>query len=369
MQTPGTMRIHSAQASATRALLPFPEGWYFVASRDQLRNGKLVHKTWLGEEIVVWSDDRGRVCMAEAYCPHLGSSLAPEAGAKICAGRLVCPFHGFQYDTTGQCVATPYAPPPRSARLKLYETRDYAGMIFGWWGLGGRPAQWHLPEAPQTDSGWSDIRHTTLRFPGHPQETTENAVDLAHLRYVHGYENVHRTARLKTDGAYLLSCFDFMGTYRVAGLMGVSFDISSVTHVYGLGFSQVEFEERNIGYRARLWVLSTPVDGTSLDLTLATHVGNLERPKRAIVGLRFLPLPARLKLINRFALQKATRYVEEDVLIWSRKRYVARPLLNRADGEIVAYRRHCEQFYADRSRRDDRMLVSQQAMAKDPRRS
>ena len=345
------------QASSAAARSPFPEGWYFVANSAELADGKLVHKTWLGEEVVVWRDDRGRVCMAEAYCPHLGSSLAPETGAKVCAGRLVCPFHGFEFDTTGRCVATPYAPPPQTARLKLYETRDYAGMIFGWWGLGGRPAQWRLPEAPQPDSGWSDIRHTTLRFPGHPQETTENAVDLAHLRYVHGYDNVRRTARLEIDGAHLLSCFDFMGAYRVAGAIKGSFDVCSATHVYGLGFSLVDFEERSIGYRARLWVLSTPVDGTSIDLTLATQVGDLERPKRAIAGLRFLPLAARLKLMNRFTLGKAVRYVDEDVVIWSRKRYVERPLLNRADGEIVAYRRWCEQFYREQDRRDERLIV------------
>ena len=351
------MRIQPTQAGSTAEQSPFPEGWYFVASRAELATDKLIHKTWLGEEVVVWCDDQGRVCMAEAYCPHLGSSLAPETGAKVCAGRLVCAFHGFQYDTSGQCVATPYAPPPKTARLRLYETRDYAGMIFGWWGLGGRPAQWHLPEAPEPVSGWSDIRHTTLRFPGHPQETTENSVDLAHLRYVHGYENVNRTAKLAIDGAYLLSCFNFMGTYRVAGVLGVTFDVASVTHVYGLGFSQVDFEERSIGYRARLWVLSTPVDGKSIDLTLATHVGDFERPKRAIIGLSFLPLPARLKLMNRFALWKAAKYVEEDIVIWSRKRYVERPLLNRADGEIVAYRRYCEQFYKEQAQRDERRIV------------
>lgn len=336
---------------------PFPEGWYFVASREELASGKLIHKTWLGQEIVAWSDEQGRVCMAEAYCPHLGSSLAPEVGTRICAGRLVCPFHGFEYDTSGQCVATPYAPPPRTARLKLYETRDYLGMIFGWWGLGGRPAQWQLPEAPEREDGWSDIRLNTLRFPGHPQETTENSVDLAHLRYVHGYDNVHRTARLKIDGAYLRSCFDFMGTFRLGGAITMPFDVASITHVHGLGFSQVDFEERSIGYSARLWVLSTPVDGTSIDLALATHVGNLERPKRPVLGLKFLPLPVRLKLMNRFTLWKATKYVEEDVVIWKRKRYVNRPRLNRSDGEIVAYRRYCEQFYEDRGRLDDRLLA------------
>ena len=68
-------------------LSPFPEGWYFVASRQAVLKAKLIQKTWMGENVVVWCDDDGRVCVAEAYCPHLGSDLGPDAGGRICAGR------------------------------------------------------------------------------------------------------------------------------------------------------------------------------------------------------------------------------------------------------------------------------------------
>ena len=99
---------------------PFPEGWYFVASRQSLRKTKLIRKTWMGEEIVAWSDEDGRVCVSEAYCAHLGSDLGPAAGGRIRAGRLVCPFQGYEYDASGQCVATPYADPPRTAKLRVF---------------------------------------------------------------------------------------------------------------------------------------------------------------------------------------------------------------------------------------------------------
>ena len=89
----------------------FPEGWYFVASRKSILREKLIEKTWLGEEIVVWCDEAGRVCVADAVCPHLGSYLGPEVGGKVCNGRLVCPFHGFEYDATGNAL------PLRTPRL------------------------------------------------------------------------------------------------------------------------------------------------------------------------------------------------------------------------------------------------------------
>ena len=146
----------------------------------------------MGEKIVIWWDDNGRLCVAEATCPHLGSDLGPAAGGRVRNGHLICPFHGFEYDATGRCVATPFAPAPESAKLRVFHTREVSGLVFAWWGSDGRPPQWSLPDDPPAGPHWSELGFRTIRFPGHPQETTENAVDMAHLRYVHGYDNVSR---------------------------------------------------------------------------------------------------------------------------------------------------------------------------------
>ncbi|MDE2964876.1 MAG: Rieske 2Fe-2S domain-containing protein, partial [Acidobacteriota bacterium] len=61
-------------------LHPFPEGWYFVASRRSILKDKLIRKTWMGVEIIAWSDGEGKICVAEAVCPHLGADLGPAAG-------------------------------------------------------------------------------------------------------------------------------------------------------------------------------------------------------------------------------------------------------------------------------------------------
>ena len=73
---------------------PFPEGWYFVASRADIQRERIFRKLWMGESIVVWCDEEGRICVAESHCPHLGSDLGPDAGGRVCEGRLICPFHG-----------------------------------------------------------------------------------------------------------------------------------------------------------------------------------------------------------------------------------------------------------------------------------
>ena len=324
---------------------PFPEGWYFVATRGDLRNSEVIEKQWMGEDIVVWCDDAGAVCVAEAYCPHLGSHLGPDSGGQVCEGRLVCPFHGYEFDATGQCVATPFAAPPRSARLRTFQTREICGMIFAWWGVAGRDPQWQLPAEEPDQAGWSGIKLHTMRFPGHPQETTENAVDIAHLRYVHGYHNVDGDYPVLVDGPRLESRFDFSRAQSIAGIGSITLNASARAGVFGLGYSFVEGHEHSIGMDFRLWVLSTPVDGRLIELTLAGQIGEMRDPKRPIIGLRFLPTRLRAPLMNRIfgAFQKVD--VQQDVVIWSRKRYQPRPRLCRSDGEIMTYRGYCRQFY------------------------
>ena len=329
-------------------LHPFPEGWYFVASRRSILKEKLIQKTWLGKQIVAWYDREGRICVAESVCPHMGSELGPATGGRVRNGCLVCPFHGFTYDTTGQCVATPFAPAPKSAKLEVFETQEILGLVFAWWGSNGRPPQWSLPEDPPTGTDWGELEFRSMQFPGHPQETTENAVDLAHLRYVHGYGNVSRTASVSVEGACLESCFDFKRTQSIAGILSFVFDVSAVTHVFGLGYSFVQIHERSLGMDSRLWVLATPVDGKLIDLVLVGQLRELCKPKRPVIGMRFIPVSLRTRLMSKILASVQKHDVLQDVAIWSRKRYRLRPGLCRSDGEIAVYRRYCEQFYPDR---------------------
>ncbi len=324
---------------------PFPEGWYFVESRPVVTKAGLIQKTWMGENIVVWCDESGRACVAEAICPHLGSDLGPDAGGRVCEGRLVCPFHGFEFDATGQCVATPYAPPPRSARLRVFPTREIHGLIFAWWGIDGREPQWSLPEDPPDQGDWSGLQIRTTRFAGHPQETTENSVDIAHLRYVHGYGSVSRVDPLAIDGACLTSRFDFTTVRRVAKVGRLTLKISANARIFGLGFSLVEIYEHTVGMDMRLWILATPVDGTEIDLTQISQVREIRKPRRLIAGLGFLPTRWRAPAMNWFVASRQQEDVEQDVVIWGRKEYLPRPRLNRADGEITAFRNYCSQFY------------------------
>ena len=92
---------------------------------------------------------------------------------------------------------------------------------------------------------------------------------------------------------------------------------------------------------------ATPIDGELVEMTLVSQVRRLLRPKRPVVGMRFLPPRLRTRIMNKIIMAAQKRDVLQDVVIWGRKQYRPRPMLCRSDGEIGKYRRYCEQFYPD----------------------
>lgn len=181
---------------------------------------------------------------------------------------------------------------------------------------------------------------------GQVQQLAENSVDYGHLGYIHGYDSVTPVGSISIEGAYLRSSFEFKRARRVAG-MDVVYEVSTVAHLHGLGYSLVEIHEKTIEMHARYWVLATPVDSRRVELVLVNQVRQMRKPRRFIVGLRFLPMKLRHKVLNQILLSQQKRDVRQDVVIWERMRYRHRPRLCRADGPIGTYRQYCRQFYPD----------------------
>ena len=325
----------------SQSLDPFPDGWYLIGPSEDIRANKLVEKTWMGEEIVVWRGGDGVVCVADAFCPHLGAHLGPSTGGRLRDGNLVCPFHGFEYDSAGRCVATPTAPPPRLARLKCYDAKEAAGFVFAYHGRSADGAPWQLPDFDSTPYSRAIRR---LRFRGHPQTTSENSVDRAHLGHVHGYAKLEQTAPTEVDGPVLKSAYSFTRPMLTRGLGWVTISVDISIRVWGLGISTVEIRSEG-GLLARQWVLATPVDGEVIDMWLAVDVRQL--PPRwwfkgvlASIGYRVAPW---------LFVNELVREVLKDAGIWGRQRYRAEPVLAAPDRDIVRFRRYCEQFYASES--------------------
>ena len=325
--------------SPARPLHPFPDGWYVIDLASNLKKEQLIEKTWMGKEIIVWRDRAGAVCVADAFCPHLGSHLGPSVGGMVRDGKLVCPFHGFEYDVSGKCVATRDAPPPRSARLKLYEVAEVNGFIFAYWDNAGCAPEWQIPDV--CPDGWEGRVLRRLRLKAHPQTTTENSVDLCHLAHVHGYRDLKQLAPTKIDGPFLSSSYEFKKGILTPGLRKLEIWTAIDVGVWGLGISTVEVHGYEPSMEVRLWIMATPVDGDHIDYSLAVD------PKDASNWLRLLPAFIRRRVIPKLLLNDLVLEVGRDAEIWSRQLYQPKPRLSRADGDLFRFRRYCEQFYGE----------------------
>ena len=172
--------------------------WYVVLESNEVRD-KPIGVTRLGEKLVFWRDQGGVVHAAVDRCPHRGAALS---AGKIQAGHLQCPFHGFEYDSSGKCVLIPAngrnGVIPSIMRLNSYPTHEAYGLIWLWW---GNPAPEDLPNPDFFDNLDETFYYSSAHDPwdAHYSRVIENQLDVVHLPFIHA-RTIGRGNRTLVDG-------------------------------------------------------------------------------------------------------------------------------------------------------------------------
>lgn len=323
-------------------LSPHPDGWYCIALSSELRTGIILTRTFMDREIILFRTASGSAVASSAYCPHLGAHLGQ--GGEIRGETVRCQFHGFCFDASGECTETGYGTKvPARARLRMYPVLERAGFVIAWFDNEDRPPAWTPPELDTR--GWSPTLSRLFDLRGHPQETSENSVDIKHFEVVHGYRDVQELRPAVPDGPYLSARYGMKrrSPFGSSRPVRIEFDV----HVHGLGYSVVDVEMVDMGLRSRQFVLATPTTGERIDLRIGLSLRNIERPARVHPLLALAPAPLVTWLIARVAMNGYAHDVRQDFAIWRHKEYVARPALAVGDGPIGTYRRWAQQFYPD----------------------
>jgi phenylpropionate dioxygenase-like ring-hydroxylating dioxygenase large terminal subunit len=89
----------------------------------------------LSERLVAFRDSEGKLGLIDEFCAHRGVSLwfgrNEECG-------LRCPYHGWKFDTTGQCVEVPSEPAESGyaakIKLKSYPLIEKGGVLWTYMG-------------------------------------------------------------------------------------------------------------------------------------------------------------------------------------------------------------------------------------------
>ncbi|MGA1520135.1 MAG: Rieske 2Fe-2S domain-containing protein, partial [Burkholderiaceae bacterium] len=73
----------------------------------------------LGQDLLLWRDAQGNFALVDRACPHRGADLA---FARYEPQGIRCPFHGWQFDASGQCVETPGEPSGSTLCQRIRQT-------------------------------------------------------------------------------------------------------------------------------------------------------------------------------------------------------------------------------------------------------
>ena len=156
--------------------------WHPIGFTKELKD-RPKRKRLLGEDLVLFQDEQGRLGLLGLRCPHRGTSL--ELGY-LEEGGLRCCYHGWLFDVTGACLEQPCEPPEHNFKDKVrhlaYEVQELAGVIFAY--MGPKPA----PLLPRYDvlvredgvrSAWGRLMSANYF------QMVENTVDQHHFRWLH----------------------------------------------------------------------------------------------------------------------------------------------------------------------------------------
>jgi phenylpropionate dioxygenase-like ring-hydroxylating dioxygenase large terminal subunit len=156
--------------------------WHPVGFASDFPIGELKPVQLLGRELVVWRSADGQVHVWEDLCVHRGTRLSL---GRVEGDTVVCPYHGWRYAVTGQCVATPaapYDPPMKKARAFPYLAKERYDMV---WACLGTPRQDVPAFAEWDDASFRRISCGPWAYNATGYRAIENFMDATHLPFVH----------------------------------------------------------------------------------------------------------------------------------------------------------------------------------------
>lgn len=104
--------------------------WLPVALGRDIEPGAATGTSLNGVSIALWRDARGTLHAWSDRCPHRGMRLS---FGFVREDRLVCLYHGWQFDGGGACRHVPAHPrmePPASVRPTRYRTFERGGIAW-----------------------------------------------------------------------------------------------------------------------------------------------------------------------------------------------------------------------------------------------
>ncbi|MFZ2256690.1 MAG: aromatic ring-hydroxylating dioxygenase subunit alpha [Clostridiaceae bacterium] len=255
--------------------------WYIVLDSNQLKKNKLIGVTRLSEKLVFWRDDHNNINCIFDKCCHRGASLSQ---GKIVHDHIECPFHGFQYDTSGKVVLIPAngkkSAVPDRFKVNSFLVKEAYGYIWLWYS----DDQVDVPEIPffedlKTGFSYGGFSET---WAVHYTRAIENQLDVVHLPFVHK-STIGRGNRLLVNGPVVRWKDNLMTIYVKnqqddGQLPEKPSEIKNPEKLFKLQFQMPNTWQNVISDQIRIVAAFAPVDETHTRIYLRFYQNFMKTP-------------------------------------------------------------------------------------------
>lgn len=317
-----------------------PNQWYAILESNEVKRGRPVGLTRMGEKLVAWRDSQGRVTVMRDLCPHRGVALS---AGELKGDCIVCPFHGFEYDASGRCTVIPAngrsMPVPKAFQVPTYPAHEAHDFIFIWW---GQPAG-ELPPPCFFDDIDDSFSYGAIRDPwcAHYSRPIENQLDTPHVPFVH-HNTIGRGVGQVMDGPWV----EWLDPNRFRIFMHSREDDGTPPRrpdemprpdsQFWLEFLFPNLWQNHLGEKSRVVIAFAPVDEENTLLYLRFYQKFVRAPVlRNIVNRLSMPMNAVIAHQDRRVVQ--TQTPKRSDLRMGEK-------LIQGDSPIIAYRRRRQEL-------------------------
>ncbi len=165
--------------------------WQPIGAAVELRDTWTKRVRLLGEDLVLFRNQRGELGLIAEQCPHRRASffhgIPTEQGIR-------CPYHGWEFDPRGKCVSQPFEKDDNCAfrdrvATDAYPVQELGGVLFAY--LGPNTPEQPAPLLPRFDGfvaeGAIRIMGKAL-LPINWLQIMENSLDPVHTEWLHGHQ-------------------------------------------------------------------------------------------------------------------------------------------------------------------------------------
>jgi phenylpropionate dioxygenase-like ring-hydroxylating dioxygenase large terminal subunit len=276
-----------------------PNYWYPVGWASQLQVGEIISVMIWQQAIAIYRDVNGQIHALEDACSHKGVALHK---GKVQGCHLACPYHGWEFNGSGDCVNIPYLAKQKlpKAQVRSYPIQEKYDLI---WIFPGDPIALNcqppiIPEFNQPDLLMIPI---SAQFLAHFSICNENTMDVFHgflHQNLQGWFNPVLLSLQETESTVSAE-YEVSYKGRIAKFLGLSAEANQVTTLpISVQYRYPHYYSSLKGVSS-LYLMRLPVSPTE-SRSFALFFFKVRLPKWILNPLK----PLLAKVLSRFVLQK-----------------------------------------------------------------